>query len=207
MPPAADARIALAAHTILKVDAGWLSPKSTRWLKEGAGAIPPGYSPASKDPVSRIVTTKAGKIGVVLFPQGAGEHGKPTPAQEEKVLQAGLAMKGKVPLVVGVSPWGINPEKAFLPKAQGVFACLLGGGEGIGFSHSVTAEAPGVLWLRPDAKGRAVNIVEFLEMPAQGSIPQWLEGVTFRANLEYLDDKFPSDPSMIKVIGTPPKKE
>ena len=209
LPPAEEGRRALKAHSLLQIDIGWLSPRAAGWLKESAGKTPPGYLEVGAEPLAHIVNTRIGKVGVLLFPQGPIPGRAPTPEQEQSVLAAGRALQAKTSLVLGVSPWGLVGEKKFLPKAQGIFACILGGGEGVGFAQSLTDQTPGVLWLRPDAKGRAVNILELLEMPQfspskSGASPKWIEGVTFRASLEFLDDAFPSDPAMQKTIGPPP---
>ena len=183
-------------------------------MKASAGKIPPGYQVVDADPVSRIIDTRLGKVGVLLFPQGPVPGRAPTPAQEQKVLAVGRALRAQTVLLLGVSPWGLAGEKQFLPKARGVFDCILGGGEGVGFAQSLSEKSPGVLWLRPDGKGRAVNIVEILEAPNRNARPQaqsgidpvWIEGRTFRAELEFLDSSFPSDPAMRNVIGMPSAK-
>ncbi|MDL2316337.1 hypothetical protein LJC59_04575 [Desulfovibrio sp. OttesenSCG-928-A18] len=205
MPGPDDARLALAAHNLLRVDAGWLSPKAALWLKGTNGKIPTGYIAMGDKVVTRIVDTAAGKIGLVFFPQGPVPEKAPTPEQEEQALAAGKALHGKVNLVIGISPWGAVGETAFLRKASGVFGCLLGSGEGIGFAQSLS-EARGVFWVRPDSQGRAINVLEILEMPAPGTTPEWLEGVTFRANMDFLDDSCPTDAAMLRLIGAPPPR-
>lgn len=202
-PPAADAALALDVHNLLHVNLGWLSSKAEKWLRERAGGVPAGYAPVGAEPVSRIIDTQAGKIGVVLFPEGRQPGKGPDAALAAKALAAGKALQGKTRLVIGVSPWGYVGERDFLKKAEGVFGCILGGGEGIGFDFSLR-EAPGVLWLRPDTQGRAVNILELLELPAFGESPRWKQDDSFRAYLEFLGDPFPYDPVMKKRIGDPP---
>lgn len=182
-------------------------------MKASAGKTPPGYQVVDAEPVSRIIDTRLGKVGVLLFPQGPVPGRAPTPAQEQKVLAAGRALRAQTVLLLGVSPWGLVGEKQFLPRARGVFDCILGGGEGVGFAQSLSEKSPGVLWLRPDGKGRAVNVVEILEVPKRdvrpqaqaqnGNDPVWIDGRTFRAELEFLDSSFPSDPAMRKIIGVP----
>ena len=184
-----------------------MSPKSARWLKESSGKIPAGYQVVNTEPVSCLINTRMGKVGVLLFPQGPAPGKAPSPAQEQSVLTAGRALRSQAALVLGVSPWGLSGEKNFLPKAQGVFDCILGGGEGVAFAQSVSDKVPGVLWLRPDGKGRAVNILEILRMPeretGRKAAPVWVDGVTFRASLEFLDSSFPQDPAVQKLIGNP----
>ena len=204
-PPAEEAVRTLKAHTLLNIDAGWISPVSARWLKEKAGKNPPGYHEVNADPLTRILSTSVGKIGLVFFPQGPVPGRAPTAEQEKKVLAAGRSLQSRTVMVIGVSPWGAIGEKRFLPKAQGVFACILGGGEGVAFAQSLE-QGPDLLWLRPDSQGRAVNVVELLELPKAGA-HKWRENITFRASLEFLDASFPSDPAMRKLVGSPPTDE
>ncbi len=206
MPPARLARLALAAQNLLRVDLGWLSPKAAQWLHDAAGATPPRYHVVNAAPVTQILETRVGKIGVVLFPEGTEKGQKPSPKQIAAVLAAGKTLKEQARLVIGISPWGYVGERDFLPQAGGIFGCLMGGGEGVGFAFSLN-ENPAVLWLRPDSQGRAVNIVELLELPALGKTPRWRENDSFRASLEFLDDSFPSDPAMQQLLNTEaPKK-
>ena len=203
MPDKAAALVALASHNLLRVDVGWLSSKAAKWLRDASGSLPNGYLEVSQKPVTRILDSKAGAIGVVLFPEGKIPGQGPSQEQIREVLTAAEAIRGKVRLLVGVSPWGYVAERNFISKdARGVFGCIMGGGEGVGFSHSLQ-ENPGVLWLRPDTQGRTVNVLEILELPALGESPRWKENTTFRASLEFLDGSFPSDPQMRNIIGNP----
>lgn len=201
MPGKAEARQALAAHNLLNVDAGWLSPKAAQWLREGAGGIPKGYHPVQADPVTRVLNTPAGPIGLVFFPQGPAPGKKPTAEIEQKALAAGRALRSTTRIVLGVSPWGYVGERDFLPKAEGVFTCILGSGEGVAFPFSLSDAHPGILWLRPDGQGRAVNVLEFLQLPSQGVAMQWREGITFNASLDFLDSDCPTDPAMLTIVG------
>jgi hypothetical protein len=198
-PPAEDARTALTVQKLLRVNLGWLSARAERWLREAGGDIPANYETPQQRPVVRVLESEAGTIGVVLFPEGVEPGKGPGPQGEQAVLEAGRSLKSKVGLVLGVSPWGYTGERDFIPKAAGVFDVILGGGEGIGFDLSLR-ENPTVLWLRPDSQGRAVNVLELLEVPANGKPMRWKENDTFRANLEFLDDTCPSDPAMQAVV-------
>lgn len=181
-----------------------MSARAAHWLRQEGGVLPSGHLEVGPDPLVRILDTQAGKIGVVLFPEGRQPGREPDARTVDKVLQAGRSLNGKVRLVVGVSPWGYRGERDFLRQAEGVFGCILGGGEGIGFDYSLK-ESPKVLWIRPDSQGRAVNILELLELPTLDKAPQWKENSTFRAFLEFLDEKFPGDPAMQAIVGDPPQ--
>jgi hypothetical protein len=205
-PPDKLARIALAAHNYLRVNLGWLSPAAARWMLEAAGSIPVNFTVVESRPVARLLPSKAGNIGVVLFPQGPEPGRGPTPEQERAVIAAGKTLRGKARLVLGVSPWGYFGERRFLPKAAGVFHCILGGGEGVGFGDALSEDGS-VLWLRPDSKGRAVNIVEFYALPPESGPVRWREKDNYKAVLEFLDDSCPSDPGMEAILGKAGKKK
>ena len=207
MPPAEDARVALAAYTLLKVDIGWLSKKSAKWMRDSAGGIPFGFVEVGADPVVRLLDSPAGSLGFVLFPEGPTQGKSPTPAQQEAVLAAARPLKGKVALIIGISPWGFVGERDFLAKAEGVFDCILGSGEGVGFPGTVPQKAPGVLWVRPDGAGRAVNILELYFTPRPGEKTPWVERKSFSSNLEFLDQTCPADPAVQRIIGPGPKSE
>lgn len=201
LPPEEDARLAVSAHNLLGINAGWMSARAAGWLKKYAGGLPFGYQEVAEKPVTRLVDTPVGAVGIVFFPEGPLAGKAPTAEQEQMVLEAGRSLADRAMLVIGVSPWGSIGEKAFIPKAQGVFSCLLGSGEGISFPVHSLAEAPGVLWVRPDSKGRAVNILELYALPAQGQTPDWRKDENFKASLVYLDQSYPPDPAMLDIIG------
>ena len=138
---------------------------------------------------------------MVLFPVGAGSDRAPTEAQKRRVLAAGRELKAKTDFVIGVSPWGFSAEQAFLPQAQGVFACLFGGGDGPPFACSLTANAPGTLWLRPENRGRAVTALNLIAIPRGGAPLRWSEGVSFTATLDYLSSKYQSNRAMEAITG------
>jgi hypothetical protein len=203
LPAAGDAPWSLAAHMLLNVDAGFMSPRAAAWMEKNVKAIPPGFHVVHSAPVSRLVPTPAGNIGLVFFPYGHGELGAPTAEQVKSVLAAGASLRAKSVLLVGVSPWGYDAEKVFLRQGEGVFHILLGGGDGMPFAQAIAKECPSILWSRADSMGRAVTDIALMELPpsaASGERAQWLEGITFKARLVFLDDSFSSDPQMQRIL-------
>lgn len=199
LPGAGESKTALAAYALLQADVGWLSPRAARWFHQSTGATPPGFSEVGATPVSRTISTPIGLVGIVLFPEGSVQGKGPEQQQEQAVLAAGRALKDRCSLVIGISPWGYAGERDFLPKAEGVFHVIMGGGEGVGFSHAISDKRPGLLWLRPDTQGRAINVLEILTLP--GKDFAWRENVTFRAKLDWLDDEVRPDPAMEQIVG------
>lgn len=204
MPSLTDGKIALAAYTALRVDAGWLSPEAAEWMRQAGGDVPPGFTVVEKEPQTRMVSTPAGPVGIVFFPRGERQGVNPSREQEKAVLDAGKALRKKAFLVIGVSPWGHQLEKAFLSKAEGIFGCLFGSGPGVAFSHAIPPSAPGILWLRSDTRGRSVTELRLLSTPpppASGKSPDWIEGISFTARLIPLDAKVPENKDVAALLG------
>ncbi|MDR1946512.1 MAG: hypothetical protein LBQ51_05025 [Desulfovibrio sp.] len=201
LPPAAEAVFALKLHTLLHVDAGWISQKAAGWLKKAAGNIPAGYVGIGGEPLDKILQTPAGPVGIVFFSEGAVPGKGPSPEQERKILERGRALRKKVPLLLGISPWGLTAEKSFLPRAGGIFDCILGGGEGVGFGFSLAEKVPGLIWLRPDGKGRAVNVLELNKMPDGKGLFSWEEGKNFNARLDFMGEGVPEDKTALELIS------
>ncbi|MDR2668704.1 MAG: hypothetical protein LBC14_01965 [Desulfovibrio sp.] len=199
-PPAAEAVFARKLQAMLQVDAGWISRNAAAWLNNAAGGIPAGYLEISGEPRDKIVRTPAGPVGIVFFPEGPVPGKAPTPDQERQVLEKGRTLRGQVPLLLGISPWGLVAEKNFLPKAGGIFDCILGGGEGVGFGFSLAEKVPGLIWLRPDGKGRAVNVLELNSMPGGKTPFVWEEGRTFNARLDFMGESVPADKAALELI-------
>ncbi|MDR1686746.1 MAG: hypothetical protein LBR82_10005 [Desulfovibrio sp.] len=199
-PAAAEAVFARKLQAMLQVDAGWISRSAAGWLKTAGAGIPAGYVEIDREPRDKILQSPAGPVGIVFFPEGPVPGKGPTPEQERQVLERGKKLRGQVPLLLGVSPWGLVAEKSFLPKAGGIFDCILGGGEGVGFAFSLAEKIPGLIWLRPDGKGRAVNVLELNRMP-DGKTPfAWEEGRTFNARLDFMGERVPADKAALELI-------
>ncbi|MDR0826356.1 MAG: hypothetical protein LBN33_00535 [Desulfovibrio sp.] len=202
LPGPAEAARALQLHELLRVDAGWLSAKAAGWMRSGAGKIPGGYTVLDKKASSRLLDSPAGPLGIVFFPEGPVPGKGPGPGQEEAVLAAGRDLRGKTGLLIGVSPWGLVAEKKFLPKAEGLFDCILGGGEGVGFDFAFAEDKSSTpLWLRPDVKGRAVNVLEIYKSPLRNAAYAWNEGKTFNAWLDFMGEGVPEDRRALEIIG------
>ena len=188
---------------ILNVDAGFMSARAAGWMEKNARAIPPGFHIVRDAPVSLLAPSPAGSIGLVFFPYGQGKEGRPTEGQIQSVLSAASALRAQSVLLVGVSPWGYEAEKAFLRQGEGAFHILLGGGEGMPFAQAIAKECPAILWSRPDSMGRAITEINLMELPpsaASGGRAQWLEGISFKARLLFLDDSYPADPQMQQIL-------
>lgn len=199
-PSEKQARKALKVQDYLKPDAGWLSPASGKWFLKHTGRTPEKYIPVEKAPEILLLERAQVRVGLVFFPEGSAEKKAPTRDETRAVLAAAESLKEKADLIIGVSPWGFALEQEFIEAARGAFSLILGGGTGIGFSHTTLSTTPETLWSRPDPGGRSVNIIEFFERPATGTPFYWIDGISFKAWQEPLGPSSPPDIGMQKII-------
>lgn len=195
------AQLLLSGYKALGIDVGYLSEKESTWLKSAAGGIPPNFLTVTNEPLTIIKSTSSGKVGLILFPHGEERFHLPSDRQKEAVLEAGKKIMSQVSLVIGISPWGNTAEERFILQADEIFSILLGGGPGLGFSYSFDHSTQKLLWVRPENQGRAVNIIEIMELPPPGISSLWVEGVSFNARQVFLKPSIPFDPTVIKITG------
>lgn len=198
------APLALQAYTALNYNCVYLSPASAAWFAAHAKSQPPRSVAMADLPVTRTFPAEDKTIGLVLFPPGAGPEGAPTAAQVDAALLAARALQRKADLVIAVSPWGMYVENTLLPRLDGLVHLLLGGGGGVGFPGQGSPLRPGLLWTRPDMKGRAVTVIDILSWPVSGASFQWTEGVTYSARELLLNSAVPPDPAMSKLLAPVP---
>ena len=195
------ARRLVTGHSRLGTSVGYLLPEESDWLIEYAGKIPPGFQKVASEPVSTILSTPHGKVGIVLFPKGTENNGLPSEAQIQAVLDTGKSLRDKASLIIGISPWGNVGEYRFIPKADGIYSILFGGGNGLSYTYSTEFSTSSLLWVRSEFQGRAVNFLDIYEMPAPGHLPSWQEGISFIAGQTFLFLRLPPDQGMEKAIG------
>lgn len=209
-PPPAQAKptvlapLALKAYTLLNYNCMYLSPASAAWFAAHAKTQPPRSVPMADLPVTRTFPADDKIIGLVLFPPGAGPEGAPTAAQADAALLAARTLQRKADFIIAVSPWGMYAESALLPRLDGLVHLLLGGGGGVGFPGQGSPLRPGLLWARPDMKGRAVTVIDILSWPVNGASFQWTEGVTYAARELLLNNTVLPDPAMSKLLAPVP---
>lgn len=155
-------------------------------------------------PVTRTFPADDKTIGVVLFPPGSGPEGTPTSAQVDAALLAARTLQRKADFIIAISPWGMYVESTLLPRLDGLVHLLLGGGGGVSFPGQGSPLRPGLLWARPDMKGRAVTVIDILSWPANGVSFQWTEGGTYSARELLLDTTVLPDPAMSKLLAPVP---
>lgn len=170
----------------------YLSPRAQKWLGERAEKLPPNYIRMDGKAVSRIIPVAGKQVGVVYFADSQ------TDAQTD-ALDAGRKLRGQVDLLIGVSPWGRDAERAFAHKADSLYHIILGGGPGYGFGASILGKNDGLIWARPEGLGAAVNIVEINAWP-DPAFHMWGREANFNADLIMLGPSVPSDPLIVKLF-------
>lgn len=196
------ARRLVKGHSLLPITVGYLTPDEETWFHTYANALPKGFTTVRDKPLTKIIDIPTGKVGIVLFPRGTDINHAPSKQQLTDVLNAGQALRGKVNLIVGISPWGNVAEYRFLQDATGVYHLLFGGGGGLGGPYEPEHSTEKLLWIRSESHGRAVNTLDIIEMPRPNQEATWIEGLTFNAAQIFLYLKLPPDPTMEQAIGT-----
>lgn len=191
----------------MRVDDGFLSPAAAAWFRQHAGSLPPGYREVQDTPATLVHTANGLRVAVVFFPPLRKGVDDPTPEAVRDALAAGRKARSAADLVIGVSPWGSLNERDMLPRCEGVFDILFGGGSGSAFDGSLDDVAPGVLWARPERDGKGVNVVDVLALPSPGVPNDWVQGITIATRIIMLSDTVARDPAVEAVIGVVPPLE
>lgn len=191
------------AYASLDYSVGVLSIEESRKIAALGRVAPKGWhSPQDKEPVSVVLDTPGGKVGVVIFPEAkkAGE----TPGEDimRAVSKAAKELRPRVKLVIGVSPWGVAAENDFLDQIKPDLDVLLGSGDGVGFSAK-GANGNRTLWMHSYTKGRALYVLNLLEWPGEKN-SKWESGKNFATQAIILEDNYAPDPEMEKRLQTVP---
>jgi hypothetical protein len=193
----------LDAYASLNYNVGALSREESRKFAALGRVAPKGWhSPLDKEPVSVVLDTPGGKVGVVIFPEAkkAGE----TPGEDvmRAVSKAAKELRAQAKLVIGVSPWGVHGESEFLEQTKPDLDVLLGTGEGVGFSAK-PANGNRTLWMHSYTKGRALYSLDLLDWPGEKNF-KWDTGKNYATQAIILEDNFVPDPEMEKRLQNIP---
>jgi hypothetical protein len=200
-PPEPDKIPAIAtAHERLAYDAMAISPGEAKLLAEKKASPPKGSILLDQSPVTRIVPIGGQSIGLVFFPMPKDPSAPVPDKLMDATAKAAAELRGKVSLIVGISPWGAIDEEAFINTRSGAVDVLLGSGGGSGFS-SRTSKDGKTLWARSYIKGKTVNLLELMALPGPTGKPLiWKLGDNFSAKVDPLDGAYPQDESIEKLF-------
>jgi 2',3'-cyclic-nucleotide 2'-phosphodiesterase (5'-nucleotidase family) len=200
-PPEPDKIPAVAkAHERLAYDALVISPAEAKLLADHKAAPPKGAILLDQAPSTRIVPIGGQSVGLVFFPMPK-DLSAPVPDKlMETTAKAAAELRGKVALVIGISPWGALDEEAFINTRSGAVDVLLGSGGGSGFS-SRTSKDGKTLWTRAYIKGKTVNRLELNALPSPAaSAFTWKLGENFAARVDPLDEAYPQDAAIEQLF-------
>ena len=200
-PPEPDKIPAIAkAHERLAYDAMVLSPGEATLLAEKKAALPKGATVLGDAPTTHVVSIGNQSIGLVFFPMPK-DLSAPVPDKlMAATAKAAAELRGKVSLIVGLSPWGAIDEEAFINTKPGAVDVLLGSGGGSGFA-SRTSKDGKTLWARAYIKGKTVNRLDLMALPGPAGQPLlWKVGENYTAKVDPLDGAYPQDATIEQLF-------
>ena len=191
-PPEPEKIPAIAkAQAQIGYDAAAITPDEVRLLADKKTAPPAGFTVLDQTPQTRTLTVAGKSVGLLFFPMPK-DLSAPVPDKlMETVAKTAADLRGKVALVIGVSPWGALDEEAFVNSRPGAVDVLLGSGGGSGFAARTPANGK-TLWTRAYIKGKTVNRLDLLALPGAPGFA-WKPGDTFEAQVVPLDGAYPQD--------------
>lgn len=191
------------AFESLGYDAMMLTPEDASVLgADMPEALKAWVTPPGKV-TSKIIERKNLRIGLVYFPVLATPETPPTDADMNAVRKEALNLRPNVDVIIGVSPWGIQAEQAFLKKFKEVqqpLDVLLGGGHGSGNRGKLEADST-TAWVRPFSKGKSVSVVRLENISNRHAESYVKHESDVRFDLVVLDDKAPIDPAMDNLLA------
>lgn len=218
----------LRAYEHFQAHAVYLSDPASQWLAKAGAQTPENFQHTGLKANSRIIDLQGYKIGLVFFgspppaqPTNAPDNTKiapsasrstltPRPAAAESyvlymrdALEEARRLGSQVHLLIGVSPWGSDAEREFLPQAEGLFHLLLGGGPGPSFAFAGServSPAPRLIWSRPNPEGRSVTLIKLYEWPQGGSWADWRPEISFESVQMHLTPAIPEDPEVVRLL-------
>jgi len=197
--PAAKApKVVGQAYESLDYDAIMLTPADAAVLGPDMPESLKTWVVPSGKVTTRTFERKNLRIGLVYFPVLASPEAVPTKADMEEVRRQARNLRGEVNVVIGVSPWGFNGEKAFLEKYKGPdqpLDVLLGGGHGSGNRGKLEADSA-TAWVRSFSKGKSVSFVRLENISDRHKDSFRKHEADVRFDLVVLDEKAPVDSLM-----------
>jgi len=181
------------AYGMLGYDVFLLSPSDVEVLQRTQ--INPAASWKSPQNGPELVTkdVPGGRLAFVLFP----DKGVADPSEERALVEyaESLRSSGQYNVIIGVSTWGSDRESEFITKHAPVFDIILGSGSGPGYTGLYMRDNQ-VLWLRAFTKGKTMQTITLLDLPAPGTKAVWDPEKTVITQALPLGDSVQSDPAV-----------
>ncbi|WP_300164220.1 hypothetical protein [Solidesulfovibrio sp.] len=191
-PPEPDKLPAVVkAHERLAYDVFALTPAEVNVLTENKAATPKGATVLDAAPTTKVLAIGGKAVGLVYFPMPKDVSAPVPDKLMDATAKAAAELRGKVALVVGVSPWGALDEEAFINTRSGAVDVLLGSGGGSGFASRASKDGK-TLWTRAYIKGKTINRLDLLALPGAPGFA-WKIGENFTAKVQPLDEAYPQD--------------
>ena len=179
------------AQSRMGYDVAVITPDELKVLAANKATPPAGFTVLGEEPQTKILSVAGKSVGLVLFPMPR-DVSTPVPEKLMDVTaKAAATLRGKVALVVGVSPWGALDEEAFINSRPGAVDVLLGSGGGSGFPARTSKDGK-TLWTRAYIKGKTVNRLDLFALPGARDFTWKTEG-TYTAKVTPLDTAYPQD--------------
>ncbi|HML59894.1 hypothetical protein [Solidesulfovibrio sp.] len=187
------------AFDAMGYDAGALTPDEAAYLEKAGAPLPARFTVLGDAPQTQLLQKGGTTYGLVFFP-ASPDLKKPVPeALLDAAAQAAHALRGKANVVIGISGLGLTAEQDFLDKHPGAVDILLGSGPNAGTSSRLSADARTLL-SRTYIKGKTLNRLDIDTLPGASGFT-WKPGQNFKTDVISLDDRYPADPAVEKVLG------
>ncbi|WP_300164256.1 hypothetical protein [Solidesulfovibrio sp.] len=179
-------------------DAGALNPDEAAYLQKAGAPLPARFTVLGDAPKTQLLKKDGKTFGLVFLPVSPDPK-KPAPAALlDATAQAARELRQKADVVVGISGLGLSDEQVFLDTHPGAVDVLLGSGPNAGTSSRLSADAKTLL-SRTYIKGKTVNRLDIYALPGKADFA-WKPGETFKTDVVTLDDRYPADPAVEKMV-------
>ena len=187
------------AFDAMGYDAGALNPDEAAYLKNAGAPLPARFTVLGDAPQTQLLQKGGTTYGLVFFP-ASPDLKKPVPDTVlDAAAKAAHDLRGKANVVIGVSGLGLTAEQDFLDKHPGAVDVLLGSGPNAGTASRLSADGRTLL-SRTYIKGKTLNRLDIAALPGAPDFT-WKPGQNFKTDVISLDDHYPADPAVEKMLG------
>ncbi len=173
------------AFDFMRYDFGCLTEFEAGFLEDAEVAPPSGWVVLDQARIVSLDTGEGHSVGLVLFPVLPDNSQSAPKDMVRKVERLIKEAREEYDLVVGISPWGLWAEKAWLDATDAGPDILLGAGMGMELQGTLKADG-NTLWVRALAKGKSVNRVDLLAWPDRTGRPWGDDGEAVSRGVRHL---------------------